>query len=75
MATITLEYNARSSAIRRMLAALLDSGLFRVVTNPGKTRSTANIATLQAIEEAKRGEYAGVVDTSSIDAMVASITQ
>lgn len=75
MATITLEYNARSSAIRRMLAALLDSGLFRVVTNPGKTRSTANTATLQAIEEAKRGEHAGVVDTSSIDAMVASITQ
>lgn len=32
-----------------------------------------NSETVEAINEAKRGEYAGVIDTSSIDAMIRSI--
>lgn len=32
-----------------------------------------NEETIQAIEESRRGIYAGTVDTSSVDAMVKSI--
>lgn len=34
---------------------------------------TPNAETRQALDEAKRGEYAGTIDTSSIEAMIKSI--
>ena len=32
-----------------------------------------NEETIEAIEEARRGEYAGIVDTSSVEAMIKSM--
>ncbi|MCM1141888.1 MAG: toxin-antitoxin system protein [Muribaculum sp.] len=37
--------------------------------------SEPNEETCEAIEAVKRGEYAGVIDTSSLDAMIKSIVE
>lgn len=68
MATTTLTYNGRSSKARRALSALLETGLFTVSEKPNKK-------TMEAIKEARSGKYAGIVDTSSMEAFVKSIMQ
>ncbi len=45
---------------------MLATGLFTEERKPNKL-------TMAAIEEAKSGKYAGVIDTSSVEAMVKSI--
>lgn len=68
MATLTVSYNARSRKARKAVSELLSTGLF---TEEGKP----NKLTMAAIKEAKSGKFAGVVDTSSVDAMVKSILE
>lgn len=68
MATITLKYNARSSNARRLLEMLLGSGLFSRADEP-----KPNAKTMAAIREARSGKPLPKVDTSSVDAMIASI--
>ena len=68
MATITLKYNARSSTARRLLEMLLGSGLFSRADEP-----KPNAKTMAAIREARSGKPLPKVDTSSVDAMIASI--
>lgn len=66
MATITISYNGRSSKARKAINELLSTGLFKEEHKP-------NRLTMAAIEEAKAGKYAGVVDTSSFEAMLRSM--
>jgi len=67
MATITLTYNARSSKARMVLDMLMSTGLFK------KKEEKPNAETMAAIKEAQSGKHAGVVDLSSLDAMVRSM--
>ncbi|MDR2148404.1 MAG: hypothetical protein LBE91_18330 [Tannerella sp.] len=62
MATLTLEYNARNSTVRRLIEGLLSSGLFKVQSDIekeqseiGKNMKTVNkmIADIQANGSAK----------------------
>ena len=39
MATLTLEYDARNSTVRRLIEGLLSSGLFRVQSEQEKERA------------------------------------
>lgn len=71
MATITLDYNARSSKARAAIENILATGLF-VRRNEPKRKSGREL-TLEALHEAREGKYAGVVDTSSVEAMTRSI--
>ena len=71
MATITLDYNARSRKARAALEGILATGYFTRHEEPRK--KSGREATLEAIEDARNGKYAGVVDTSSVDAMTRSI--
>lgn len=46
----------------------------RLIENIAEDRMyKPNVETLEALEETRRGEYAGVVDTSSIESMTKSI--
>lgn len=68
MATITLNYNARSSTARRLLEMLLGSGLFSRADEP-----KPNAKTMAAIREARSGKPMPQVDISSVEAMIASM--
>ena len=71
MATITLDYNARSSKARAAINGILATGMF--TARPVPKRKSGSDQTLEAIAEAKAGKHAGVVDTSSVEAMTRSI--
>lgn len=68
MATTVLTYNSENAAARHMLDVLLASGLFTEVEVP-------NATTLAAIEEAREAEELPTVDTSSVDAFLATVLQ
>lgn len=67
MATVTISYDARNSKARWFLDLLFSTGLF------SKKDSKPNARTMNAIKEAETGEYAGVIDVSSMDAMIRSM--
>lgn len=68
MATMTISYDGRSKKARKAVETLLDTGFFTVNRKPNKL-------TMAAIEEAKSGKSAGEIDTSSVDAMIRSISE
>lgn len=71
MATITLDYDARSSKARAMLNSLLDSGIF--VRHDEPINEIPNAVTLAAFRETEQGISAGTFDTSSLDAFKKSM--
>lgn len=66
MATMTISYDARNRKARKAVNDLLDTGIFTTDRKPNKL-------TMAAIEEAKRGKYAGMADTSSVEAFLKSV--
>ncbi len=71
MATITLEYNARSSKARTMIGKLLASGIF--VRQDDKKTDKPNATTLAAFRETEAGIKGGTIDTSSFEAFKKSM--
>ena len=69
MATITITYNGRSQRAKLALDMLFSTGLFKASNKVNKP----NKRTMAAIEEAKTGKHAGVVDVSSVEAMIRSM--
>lgn len=67
MATITLNYNEKSFWPKRLLHILLGTRLF------SKAEPVPNKKTLSAIREAQTRENLPEVDTSSVEAMIASV--
>ena len=67
MATVTISYDGRNSKAKWFLDLLFSTGLFT------KKETKPNKRTMDAIKEAQTGEYAGVIDVSSMDAMMRSM--
>ena len=68
MATITLDYNARSGKARAALDMLLCKGMF--TKREEKRRKSGQELSIEVVEEARSGKYAGTADTSSIYAFM-----
>lgn len=68
MATMTISYDARNRKARKAVNDLLDTGLFTTDRKPNKL-------TMAAIEEARSGKELSQVDTSSVEAFLASVLQ
>lgn len=69
---LTVEDNAMLSDLKRAVKML--RGVVKVtVKNEVGTSSTLNKETAEAVMEAKRGEFAGELDTSSKENLIASI--
>lgn len=68
MATITLQYDARSGKARAALSSLLSTGMFR----PDERN---NAKTLAALHEAKTADDLPTVDTSTIEDFITTVMQ
>lgn len=66
MATMTISYDARNRKARKAVNDILDTGLFT-------TDRKSNNLTMAAIEEARSGKELSQVDTSSVEAFLASV--